>query len=209
MTTELEQGLRQALQILAAPRQEFSLVDLEESYDESHRVEEALEHAIICMIPNLPDLTLQSLAWDLVEQSRQARGSYSVSSTLYAGQIKDEESLLAWRPTFEQAEQLANYCYEAGVPASVHGILVDVERSVYPRTHPRYRQGTHTEETRYGVFVLKEHLYDEIVERIKAALFGLREKTPPLVSLYAISWNLPQTQEQFYYTSRTYEQHSA
>lgn len=204
MSTELEHLLQNALQLLAAPSQDFSLIENNErSYDESHPIEEALDLALVGMIPYLPTTTLQSLALDIVEQSRQARGSFAVYTTPCAGQITDEETLLAWRPTKEQAEQIANYCYEAGVPAAVHGILVDVERSFHPRTHPNYRHGIHTEETRYGVVVLREHLDDEIIERIKAALFGLRQKTPPLVSPYATSWS---HQDTFY---GTYEQRSA
>ncbi len=189
MSAELDQILRQALHVLSEPRQDVSLLENDEQYDESHHIEEALDLALVGIIPYLPDTMLQSLALDLIEQCRQARGSKFVYSTPCAGQIKDGERLLAWRPAREQAEQIANYCYDAGIPASVHPIQVDVERSIHPKTHPRYRPGTHTEETRHGVFVLQEHLDDEIIERLKAALFGLRQKMPPLVSPYATAWS--------------------
>lgn len=194
MSTELETILRSALQLLATPNQDFSLLDRDEhSYDESHPIEEVLELALVGMIPYLPDPALQSVALDIVEQSRQVRGSFKVYTTPCSGQMKEEEALLAWRPTLEQAEQIANYCYDAGIPATVYAILVDVERCIYPKTHLRYRPGVHTQETRYGVLVLKEHLDDEIIERLKAALFGLRQKTPPLMPPYGTRWTQQKT----------------
>ena len=209
MAIELDQLLQQALHILAEPSQDVNLLESNVAYDESHYVEEALDLALVAIIPYLPTVTSQALALDLIEQSRQARGRSMVYSTPCAGQIKDEERLLAWRPAREQAEQIANYCYDAGIPASVHPIQVDVERSIYPKTHPRYRPGTHTEETRYGVFVLQEHLDDEIIERLKAALFGLRQKMPPLVSSYATAWANANEKELPFLTSGTNERRSA
>ena len=209
MSAELEQILRQALYVLAEPIQDVSLLESDVQYDESHHIEEALDLALVGIIPYLPDTILQSLALDLIEQCRQARGSKFVYSIPCAGQIKDGERLLAWRPAREQAEQIANYCYDAGVPASVHSIQVDVERSIYPKTHPRYRPGIYTEETRYGVVVLHEHLDDEIIERLKAALFGLRQRMPPLVSPYATAWAHIDEEKLSLLSSSTNERRSA
>ena len=209
MSSELDQLLQQALHVLAEPSQDVNLLKSNVEYDESHHVEEALDLALVAIIPYLPTVASQALALDILEQSRQARGSSMVYSSPCAGQIKEGERLLAWRPTREQAEQIANYCYDAGIPASVYPIQVDVERSIWTKTHPRYRPGTYTEETRYGVFVLQEHLDDEIIERLKAALFGLRQRLPPLVSPYATAWTHRDEEGPSSFASSTNERRSA